>query len=56
MFIKSTAGRKHLLSRSPITYAHQVKSPIVIMQGGMDPRVKQIESGHLISLFFFTNA
>jgi len=37
-----------LLSRSPITYAHQIVAPLFVIQGANDPRVKQAESDSIV--------
>lgn len=34
--------------RSPLFYADQIKIPLLIVQGGNDPRVKQIESDQMV--------
>lgn len=39
-----------LASISPITYAHQIDKPLLIMHGANDPRVKQAESEQIISV------
>jgi dipeptidyl aminopeptidase/acylaminoacyl peptidase len=38
-----------LAKMSPLTYASQLKKPLLIMQGANDPRVKQSESDQLIA-------
>lgn len=35
---------------SPITYAHQINKPLLIMHGANDPRVKQAESEQIIAI------
>jgi dipeptidyl aminopeptidase/acylaminoacyl peptidase len=42
-------GRAHLLSRSPITKADQIRRPLLIAQGANDPRVTQKESDQLVA-------
>ncbi|PCJ29794.1 MAG: S9 family peptidase [Rickettsiales bacterium] len=42
-------GRKFLKERSPLTYAHQIKKPLMIVQGANDPRVKQAESDQIVA-------
>ncbi|MFQ5923350.1 MAG: S9 family peptidase, partial [Anaerolineales bacterium] len=37
-----------LMSRSPVTYANQVKAPLFIIQGANDPRVPQNESDQFV--------
>jgi len=37
-----------LKSRSPLFYARQIEIPLLIAQGGNDPRVKQIESDQMV--------
>lgn len=42
-------GRAFLLKRSPLTYAEQIKRPLLIGQGANDPRVKQAESDQIVA-------
>lgn len=42
-------GRQFLLSRSPITFAQNIKKPLLIAQGVHDPRVKQAESDQVVA-------
>ena len=44
------AGRKYLKERSPLTYAHNIKKPLLIIQGANDPRVKQAESDQIVAV------
>ena len=37
-----------LLSRSPITYVDQIKTPLFVIQGAQDPRVVQGESDQIV--------
>ena len=37
-----------LMSRSPITYADQIKAPLFIIQGANDPRVPKAESDQIV--------
>jgi dipeptidyl aminopeptidase/acylaminoacyl peptidase len=39
-----------LLSRSPVTYADQIRAPLMIIQGVNDPRVPQQESDQIVEL------
>jgi dipeptidyl aminopeptidase/acylaminoacyl peptidase len=41
-------GKKLLTERSPLTYAAQIKRPLLIGQGANDPRVKQAESDQIV--------
>jgi dipeptidyl aminopeptidase/acylaminoacyl peptidase len=41
-------GKKLLKERSPLTYAAQIKRPLLIGQGANDPRVKQAESDQIV--------
>jgi len=42
-------GRKILKEKSPLTYAHNIKKPLLIVQGANDPRVKQAESDQIVA-------
>jgi dipeptidyl aminopeptidase/acylaminoacyl peptidase len=42
-------GRQFLLSRSPITKVDQIKRPLLIAQGAMDPRVNKDESDQIVN-------
>ena len=41
-------GRAFLLSRSPLSFVDQIKKPLLIQQGGNDPRVKQAEADQIV--------
>lgn len=41
-------GRKLLKERSPLTYAKNIRKPLLIVQGANDPRVKQAESDQIV--------
>jgi len=41
--------REMLLERSPITYAHQVRAPLCVLQGKLDPRVVEAESEQMVA-------
>jgi dipeptidyl aminopeptidase/acylaminoacyl peptidase len=41
-------GRAFLSARSPLTYADQIRRPLLIGQGANDPRVKQAESDQIV--------
>ncbi|CAN0605824.1 unnamed protein product, partial [Ectocarpus sp. 12 AP-2014] len=41
-------GRNLLRERSPLTYAKNIKKPLLIVQGANDPRVKQAESDQIV--------
>jgi dipeptidyl aminopeptidase/acylaminoacyl peptidase len=40
--------RDELLQRSPITYADQLRCPVLIIQGARDPRVVRAESDQMV--------
>ncbi|MBP2018116.1 dipeptidyl aminopeptidase/acylaminoacyl peptidase [Symbiobacterium terraclitae] len=40
--------RDFLIARSPITYVDQIKAPLMIVQGAMDPRVIKAESDQMV--------
>jgi len=51
--IKASIGdpeedREFLIARSPITYAEQIKAPLMVVQGAMDPRVVKAESDQMV--------
>jgi dipeptidyl aminopeptidase/acylaminoacyl peptidase len=41
--------REELLARSPLTYADQIRAPLLVIQGAKDPRVVQAESDQLVA-------
>ena len=41
-------GLEFLLSRSPLTLVDQITKPLLIQQGGNDPRVKQAEADQIV--------
>jgi len=41
-------GRKFLKERSPLSFAQNIKKPLLIVQGANDPRVKQAESDQIV--------
>ncbi len=45
---RTEEGRAFLTKRSPLTYADQIKKPLLIGQGANDPRVKQAESDQIV--------
>jgi dipeptidyl aminopeptidase/acylaminoacyl peptidase len=45
---ESEEGRELLKERSPLTYAQNIKKPLLIVQGANDPRVKQAESDQIV--------
>ena len=47
--VDTEEGREFLMSRSPITKVDQIRVPLLIGQGGNDPRVKQDESDQIVS-------
>lgn len=46
---RTEEGLKLLTKRSPLTYANQIKHPLLIGQGANDPRVKPAESEQIIA-------
>ncbi len=46
---QTEAGRIFLASRSPISQVEKIKRPLLIGQGGNDPRVKQSESDQIVA-------
>lgn len=40
--------REFLIERSPITYVDQLKCPLMVVQGAMDPRVVKAESDQMV--------
>ncbi len=42
------ADRDFLVQRSPITYVDRVRCPLLVIQGGMDPRVVKAESDQMV--------
>lgn len=45
---RTDEGRALLKERSPLTYAHQVRRPLLVAQGANDPRVTQAESDQMV--------
>jgi dipeptidyl aminopeptidase/acylaminoacyl peptidase len=45
---RTEEGRAFLAERSPLSYADQIKKPLLISQGANDPRVKQAESDQIV--------
>lgn len=43
-----TEDSVHLYNISPLFHAHQVKNPIMVLQGANDPRVLQVESDEIV--------
>jgi len=41
-------GREFLKERSPLSFAQNIKKPLLIVQGANDPRVKQAESDQIV--------
>jgi dipeptidyl aminopeptidase/acylaminoacyl peptidase len=46
---RTQAGRELLEKRSPLTYANQIRHPLLIGQGANDPRVKPDESEQIVA-------
>jgi dipeptidyl aminopeptidase/acylaminoacyl peptidase len=45
---KKEGGKRFLENRSPLTYADQIKNPLLIVQGANDVRVKKAESDQIV--------
>ncbi|NOQ32841.1 MAG: prolyl oligopeptidase family serine peptidase [Methanosarcinales archaeon] len=45
---RTVGGRAFLAERSPLTYADQIKKPLLISQGANDPRVRKEESDQIV--------
>ena len=45
---RTEEGREFLAERSPLTYVERISRPLLIAQGGNDPRVRQSESDQII--------
>jgi dipeptidyl aminopeptidase/acylaminoacyl peptidase len=43
------ADEQFLISRSPVTYAGQIRAPLLIIQGANDPRVPKAESDQIVA-------
>jgi dipeptidyl aminopeptidase/acylaminoacyl peptidase len=48
MFGDPDGNADHLLSRSPVTHADQIRAPLMVVQGANDPRVPQSESDQIV--------
>jgi dipeptidyl aminopeptidase/acylaminoacyl peptidase len=46
---RTEEGRTLLLERSPATYADRIRRPLLIAQGGQDPRVPRAESDRIVA-------
>ena len=44
----STAGRRMLVARSPLTHVAQIRRPLLVGHGANDPRVKRQEAEQLV--------
>lgn len=42
------ADQEFLMSRSPVTYADQIRAPLLVIQGANDPRVPKPESDQIV--------
>lgn len=49
MFGDPDADAERLLARSPVTYADQIRAPLMVVQGANDPRVPQSESDQIVA-------
>lgn len=49
MFGDPEANTEDLLARSPVTYADQIRAPLLIAQGANDPRVPRAESEQIVA-------
>jgi dipeptidyl aminopeptidase/acylaminoacyl peptidase len=45
---RTEEGRKYLIENSPITYAHNIKNPLMIVQGKNDPRVHLSDANQIV--------
>ena len=45
---RTEEGRAFLAERSPLSYADQIKKPLLISQGANDPRVRKAESDQIV--------
>ena len=45
---RTQEGRAFLAKRSPLTYVERISRPLLIAQGGNDPRIKQSESDQIV--------
>lgn len=45
---RTEEGKKMLAERSPLTFAGNIKKPLLIAQGANDPRVKQAEADQIV--------
>ncbi len=45
---RTPEGRKQLERQSPLSAAHKIKTPLLILQGANDPRVKKAESDQIV--------
>jgi len=45
----TTADSVRLYNISPLFHAHQVKNPVMVLQGANDPRVLQVESDEIVA-------
>ncbi len=45
---KTPEGRKQLERQSPLNSAHRITTPLLVLQGANDPRVKQAESDQIV--------
>lgn len=45
----NTRDSVHLYEISPLFHAHQVKNPVMVLQGANDPRVLQVESDEIVA-------
>src|SRR5687767_2337975 len=44
----TTEGKAQLLRQSPLTHADKIKTPLLVVQGANDPRVKKRESDQIV--------
>jgi dienelactone hydrolase len=45
---RTPAGLEQMKRQSPLTYADRIKTPLLVVQGANDPRVKQRESDQIV--------
>jgi dipeptidyl aminopeptidase/acylaminoacyl peptidase len=46
---RTTEGRKYLIENSPITYAQNIKKPLMVFQGANDPRTHRGEADQIVA-------
>ncbi len=44
----SAEGKAQLMQQSPLTHADKIKTPLLVVQGANDPRVKKREADQVV--------